>query len=384
VDLKGQGEFMIEKKFNLKLKYITLLLLFVYVVSGCSSRDQSASNAQKKRVVVVLPLTGGAASWGEEFMRGVTMFNEQYSNGTLDVQVVDSQSDPGKALSAVQQAYLTGKPYATVSTLSTITVPIVDYAVEENHFVICCMTSDSILRHPNHVQRIYPSAEVNASTPATYAKEKYKTIGVFYAKGEFGETVNRIFSATFISPSNQIVVSEAYDGNDPTIVRSVVAKVIRANPDAVFITGIGVAYWSFFTELRTQGYKGSILSDASFGDIQQIEKLGIAGDNVVFMAGETELTRPRTEKAKEYNEKFTARFKEPVNYTAITVFESLRILQQLATMNSDVNAMEIRKLARWDSVAGPIIFKSNGDCDYPWILVQHKNRQVLPMDPENE
>ena len=220
----------------------------------------------------------------------------------------------------------------------------------------------------------------NADPPATYAKSKYPTIGILYSKGEFGESVKRIFSESYNSDSTRIVASEVYDGNDATIVRSLVAKVLAAKPDAIFVTGIGPAYWAIFTELRTVGYEGAIISDASFGDVQQIEKLGEAGEGIVFMAGETELTSPRTDEAKEFNAKFESRFNEPVNYTGITVFESLRILQELASSNSKADAAAFRELAEWQSVAGPIRLLSTGECDYPWILVEHHVGKIVPLE----
>lgn len=357
-----------------------IIALVFAVIAAVYWTNENGSGTLSRKVVVVLPMTGGAASWGEEFQRGVTMFNEEYSDGSLEVVVVDSQTDPAKAVSAVQQAYLGQEPYALVSTLSTITAPIVEWASQEQRFVVCCMTSDSILKHPDFVQRIYPSAMENAAPPANYAKGNYPTIGVLYSKGEFGESVNRIFSESYKSDSTEIVVSEVYDGNDATTVRSLVAKVMAAKPEAVFVTGIGSAYWSIFSELRTMGYAGAIISDASFGDIQQIEKLKEAGEGVVFMAGETELTSPRTMEAKEFNDKFEKRFNEPVNYTGITVFESLRILQELAKIDSKADAAAFRKLGEWQSVAGPIRLLKTGECDYPWILVEHREGKIVPLE----
>ena len=100
------------------------------------------------------------------------------------------------------------------------------------------------------------------------------------------------------------------------------------------------------------------------------------------MAGETELTSPRTEEAKDFNDKFAKRFNEPVNYTGVTVFESLRILQEFARTGAKADAAAFRKLGEWQSVVGPIKLLNTGECDYPWILVEHRRGKIIPLREE--
>lgn len=363
-------------------KLIAALVCAVIVIAAIVYL-KPADGPEGKPVLVVLPMTGAAASWGEHFQRGVTMFADEYSDGSLDVVVIDSQTDPAKALLGVQQACARSEPYGIVSTLSTITAPLVEWASDENRFVVCCMTSDAVLEHPDHIQRIYPSADDNARPPAEFARRQYPTIAVLYGKGEFGESVNRIFARHYKSDSTDIVVSEVYDASDASIARSLAAKVHAAQPDAVFINGIGAGYWALFRELRTIGFEGAMISDASFGDLSQIKRLGGAAESVVFMAGETELSEPRTKAAREFSEKFKAKFSEPPNYTGITVFESLRILQEIRKSHDLATPAAFRALGEWQSVAGPIQMLPDGDCDYPWILVQYKDGEILPLRDDN-
>jgi branched-chain amino acid transport system substrate-binding protein len=366
---------------NKVTRYILVVLAVIFFIVTAihfANRPSPPQHAQAKRVLVVLPLTGPAASWGEHFKRGVDMFLRTHKDSRLEIQIIDSQTNPASTMSAVQQASLAGKPYAIVSTLSSITVPLKEWTEEERVPLVACVITDKVLQNAHMVQRIYPSVESNARPLAQYAKSKFRRVAILYSNEELGLAVRRVFESDYIGDGRTVILTDGYALKD-TEVRSIVAKFVQARPEAILITGIGPAFWAIIRELRTQGYPGQILSDASFADPVQIDKLGSLAEGIVFAGSETELSEPRTQRAKAFNRQFTTAFGVPVNYTGVTVYESLSILNQLAKSNLDIKNDSFTTLGEWQGVPGTLRFLEDGDCDYPWFLIKRKQNHNVAL-----
>ena len=333
---------------------------------------------KSKKVLVVLPLTGPAASWGEHFKRGVDMFGRTHPDRHIDIQVIDSQGNPANAISAVQQASLSRKPYAIVSTLSSITVPLKEWTQPEHIFLVASVITDKILQNPTLVQRVYPSVANNAGPLAKYAKSKYNRVAILYSNEELGLAVRRTFEQKYLGDNRTIALADGYALKE-TEVRTLVMKFIQVRPDAILVTGIGPAFWAIIRELKAQAYTGQILSDASFADPVQIDKLGEAAEKIIFVGSETELTEPRTEAAKNFNIEFEKAFGMPVNYTGVTVYESLSMLEKLSVTTNELTNVSFPSLGDWVGIPGTIRFLQGGDCDYPWFLIQRVNGKNVPI-----
>lgn len=353
-----------------------LLLTLASTLAACSSPPRTT--VPPKKVLVVLPMTGAAASWGEHFKRGVDMFLQTAEAPKIQVEVIDSQTNPAQAQSAVRQAALAGKPYAVVSTLSSITVPLRAWAQGENVFLVACMISDRVLEGGGLVQRLYPSVEDNARPLAQYALARFSKVGILFSNEELGVSVRRRFERDYLTAGKEVILAEGYELRN-TDVRSTVDKMIKASPEAVVVTGIGPAFWAIIREFKTQQYKGQLLSDASFADPVQIDLLGAAAEGVVFTGSETELTAPRTPVAQTFNQQFAARFGVPINYTGVTVYEALQTLNRLAATNDVLDSAAYSSLKEWQGVPGAIRFLPGGDSQYPWFLVKREGGRTVPL-----
>jgi len=355
---------------------VVLAIVGVYYVSMRPSSDVAAG---AKRVLVVLPLTGAGAPWGEHFKRGADMFAKTEKHPQIDVQIIDSQTNAAQALAAVQQAALRGKPYAIISTLSSVTVPLKEWTQREGVFLVACVITDKALQPPDMVQRVYPSVEANGKPIAKFAAAKFPRVGILHSNDELGIAVRKVFERDYASDGRTVALAEGYALKE-TEVRSLVLKVMDAKVDAVLVTGIGPAFWAIIRELKTQGYPGQILSDASFADPKQIDLLGAAADGIVFMGSETELSRPRSNSAGDFNDQFVKSFGVPVNYTGVTVYESLRMLDALARTTPKLSTGSFQSLGDWLGVPGTIRFLPGGDSDYPWFLIKREGGRNVPVN----
>lgn len=331
----------------------------------------------ERPVVVVLPLTGAAASWGEHFKRGADMYEATYPDRRLKLRVIDSQSNPTTALTAVQQACAGERPYAIVSTVSAITVPLRGWAKDEDTFLVACVISDKVLEQPGKVQRVYPSVQSNAAPIARYARARYRRVAVLHSNEELGQAVRREFEKDFVGDGRTTEV-EGYAVKEAEV-RTLVTKVLRTNPEATLVTGFGPSFWAIIRELHGQGYKGQVLSDASFADPVQIAQLGPAAEGVIFVGSETELTAPRTEAAQKFNTEFSRRFGVNTNYGSVTVYEALVMLDRLSRTTPELQPTSFLALGDWNGVPGTIKLLPNGDCQYPWFLMKRTEGKVVPL-----
>jgi ABC-type branched-subunit amino acid transport system substrate-binding protein len=349
--------------------WTTVALLFGACTPKSTGGAAAPAQSPKKSVFVVLPLTGPAATWGEHFKRGSDMFALTVTNSRIDVRIIDSQSTPAAALSALRQAALSGKPYAVVSTLSGTTVPVKEWTDSEGIFLVACVITDKVIDDKGLTQRIYPSAEDNAGPLAAFAKRRYRSVAILHSNDELGTAVRRVFEREFVGGDRTITLADAYALKE-TEVRTLVAKYVEAKSEAILVTGIGPAFWAIIRELRSQKFSGTILSDASFADQTQIEALGEMANGIVFMGSETELTQPRTPAAMEFAQRYKSSFDKPVNYTGVTVYESLRILNEMAGKHASLSNSDFVALRDWSGVPGNIRMLPRGDCAYPWFLVE--------------
>ena len=146
-------------------------LVVIGVVFYNSQNQKESQN--DKTVLVILPMTGNAAVWGEHFSKGVDYFKAQNPNANINVKILDSQSNPMQTISALQQQMAQSKPFAVIATISSIAVPASKFASEAGVPAIACVVSDKTLEAKN-VQRIFPSAYDNIKPVADIAKKKYK------------------------------------------------------------------------------------------------------------------------------------------------------------------------------------------------------------------
>lgn len=311
------------------------------------------------------------------------MFVQTTDSPRIQVEVIDSQTNAAQAQSAVRHAALRGKPYALVSTLSAVTVPLKQWTESEGVFLVACMISDRVLEGGGLVQRLYPSVEDNARPLAKFAAKHYARVGILFSNEELGVSVRRTFERDYIGHGREVALAEGYGVRD-TDVRTTVAKFVAAQPQAVVVTGIGPAFWSIIREFHAQQYKGQLLSDASFADPTQIDQLGSAGEGVIFTGGETELSDPRNAAAQAFNKQFRQRFGVPVNYTGVTVYEALRTLNQLAATHQTMESNSYGTLRDWPGVAGTIRFMPGGDSQYPWFLIRRDQGKNVAVGGDSQ
>lgn len=111
------------------LKYIVVFLLII--LFSCSNNNNNTI-----KIGAILPLTGDAAQWGKP-VQNSTMLAEKEINDAggiderkIEIRYEDSQADPAKGVSAMQNLVTNYKPMAIIgavaSSVSLAIAPIAD------------------------------------------------------------------------------------------------------------------------------------------------------------------------------------------------------------------------------------------------------------------
>ena len=73
-----------------KLLWIGLAVVLVGVILYGNIQQQKTIT-DKKTVLVILPMTGNAAVWGDLFSKGVEYFKDTHPKSKIDIKLIDSQ-----------------------------------------------------------------------------------------------------------------------------------------------------------------------------------------------------------------------------------------------------------------------------------------------------
>ena len=72
------------------------------------------------------------------------------------------------------------------------------------------------------------------------------------------------------------------------------------------------------------------------------------------------------------------------HHGAASACHTLDLIQYTLEHNLPFTQETYTKMGKWKGVAGDVIFPGNGDSLYPFIMVQYKNGQFVPVESETK
>ena len=134
-------------------------------------------------IIVMMPNTGTGASIAKYLNIGVDMFCKDYPDAKI--RIVDSCTDPAKAVTAFRQEMLKKKADVVVTVLSPIGSAIIPVANEFGAFVIATAAVTVSPGECTNFVRFNPSSSDVVTPIANHVKSKYKNVVVFHPTDEF-------------------------------------------------------------------------------------------------------------------------------------------------------------------------------------------------------
>jgi branched-chain amino acid transport system substrate-binding protein len=360
---------MIRKTMTIS-KFFVVVTIFVILTGGffCSKQDK-----KEIHVLAILPLTGPASTLGNYVKNGFTLFKDDFPQTEIKINYLDSEGNPAKAVSMLNQSIMKERPDIVVSALSNVSGSIIPKTEMEKIFTIITLTtSQGIIKGRGNVQRINPSAEDIVGPIARLAKKRFKKIAVLYSNEEFGLSNKKIFSSIFVDADHEIIIDEAYAIIEKDV-KTLVQKIINTQPEAIYVTGYGPAYIAIFQTIKTMNYMGKVLADTPIGDPFVMNVLGDAAEGILFSGTEIELSNPNNDNALKFIEKYKVKFGKLPYFNSVFAYDLMKILDKCAKEKIEFSQENFAKLEKWEGVVTVIKFIGSGECEIPLIPILRKD-----------
>ena len=137
-----------------------------------------------------------------------------------------------------------------------------------------------------------------------------------------------------------------------------------------------MAYANIIKELAAQEYKGTVLVDYAFQNKNNVKVLG-KNINLNIISSITSMdgfiaNYPRAvEEIRKSN--------SDIYYLTAEMFDTLDLIKYTMENNLPFAQETYAKIGKWKGVAGDVIFPGKGDSLYPFVLVQYKNGEFIPV-----
>lgn len=312
------------------------------------------------------PLTGDAASLGENALKAVQLAAEEINNEggingvPMEVVFEDGHCAGKEATNAANKlinndgvsvivgGLCSAETSAFAPVAETAEVPTVSY----------CSSAAAISQAGDYIFRVYPSDSYQGVFAANYIKNELNKnkVAVIYTQDDWGVGLQETFIKEFEKLGGEVTVVESFKKTDRDL-RTQMAKIKASNPEAVYFLGFNEASIPGIQQMAELGIKVPVMGGDTWTDQTIWEAVGEAGEG--FMYSEV-----RSLDDKEFEQKMQARGAEvalcaPQAYDAVNV-----IAEAMAKVGNDGTLLkdELYKTEYEGGVSSELIkFDENGD-----------------------
>ena len=295
--------------------FITLIgLIIITIVAILLINDKSIINTPEPvaKVGAILPLTGPAATLGEEMSNGLKL---AYNDSNIELQIQDG-CDPASTLSAYQAlkqqdvtaiggAFCLVGIDAITSNLNQDNMPLQNIALnttmaESNPLI--SSVSGSISTDANRISN-YLTNELSASS-----------VAVIHFDTSFGQQYASNITTNF---EGDVYTYSA--GLDQTDYRSMLGKIKQQDPDVLLIVHFGTPLASIITQARELDLRAQLVGHYETDDIATLSKISEAAEGFIVMSA-----RPRKPSSSylQFNQDYLAEYENEPSYLAHAAFNS--------------------------------------------------------------
>ncbi len=322
-------------------------------------------------ITAIAPLTGEAAVYGQEIANGIQLRYERLMAGDEDVgynvvlEMVDSEGDAEQAATLLETAFDTSLAAigGVTSNEALAMIPVVE---AEDRVLLSPSASDPKLSGASEFfYRLYPSAEVEASTMATFLRDRLQVerLGLVVQDTPFGTSLaDAIASVWGTQLAGRVSFTASSDQN------ALVNEALSLDADAIYVAASGSALAEAMQALRLGGYNGThdyLAASSSLAIESVLQEVGPAANNSFVTAPLYEPESPEEPIASfvaAYQEKHgtVPSYYAGLGYDALWVYiEALSEVEVIAVPSDFLKGM--RAVRELQGVTGNIQFRETGD-----------------------
>lgn len=360
---------------NSKILIIIGIVIALAVILTLSLKTQNQSSG-KLQVFAVLPLSGAAAAPGNDAMKAMQTFAAV--NPDIEIVFIDSESNPAKAITAVNQKLATVQKPIVISAVTSISAALVPLVSSKGGFTFCLATLDTpVFEKLKDFQRLSHGTTDALAAVADHIKSHYKNIVIISSNEEYGIGGAKAMEAML---QNKVKIAEIISYNPADLnVRETVAKAAGIkNIDAIFVIGVmSPAYLNIFRTMSQQKLQDriDIVADISFSIPGVHNQLKEYADGIIFPCLDSDLSAPETEPGKSFRQQCLNN-QYPAYYVPAQATDILNLIKYLYDNKIPINQKNISDIKVWKGVGCDIVLQPAGGCLYQFIMAEIKNNSL--------
>lgn len=224
---------------------VVTIVLVVFILFSTSVQTIGAfsfANNPAIKVGLLMPLTGDAASWGQDAKEGAEIAIEEieknYPNNNIEFIIEDDKCDPKEGLDAFEKLINIDKVKYTGGTIcSSVVLALAKEANEKEIVHLSAGASNpKIVGFGEYVLSLWPLDDADGKAIAEFATKTLnkKNFAILYVNNDYGHGLQEFFLKTIIQNGAKISIIESFASGSKDF-RTSLIKIKALNPDALYI-----------------------------------------------------------------------------------------------------------------------------------------------------
>ena len=352
-------------------------LAFAIACSGNPEPTEPPSEAPTTEVAkkldlgVLVPLTGGAASYGQNSKRGVELavsdFKEAHPDWTVEVAFEDSAGAAATGTRAVQKLIdADGIDVLIGGVTSGVTMAVKPIVDEREIPPVSMGASSPNLATSDFIFRTWPSDTLEATAMARHMTSyDVGKLALLRINNEYGLAMEDAFKAALAAEGGTVTVelSDSFEQGAREM-RTQAERIKQSGATAIYFIGFPEAAIVFGRAYAEAGLKLPVFATSAFEDPKIPEAIGSALDGTVY-------TKPGfgSPRAEAFGAAYEAAHGEKPGLTSDTAYDAAMVaLEAAAALQAEGTAPSgpalrdrIGATDGLSGVSGTITFDANGD-----------------------
>jgi branched-chain amino acid transport system substrate-binding protein len=356
----------------------------------------SAHAAEPVRIGIAAPLTGAAATYGQDTKRGAELAVEAInakggilSGRQIELVFEDDKGTPQGGVAAVQKLMSVGRVKA-ITGGSNSSVVLAESSVTKGKMlqVNAGAQADAITDQGNPwMFQINNTVSGNSSAFNAYIVNvmKPKTVAYMGENTEFNKTVLELLREKLKGANIELVNVSTYDA-DTNDFTSIITKIKSLNPDMLYVSD---AYPARAAQLWKQvrqlgGFPKEVMSPGVVTPGMLVPSAG-AMDGVI--TGEIFMVPSQQEETKPFIAAYEKKWNQTAGKGQLVIYEAMLVIAgAMDKAGTDSDYDKISKTIRdnaWTTPRGELKFDAKGRARAPYFFIQQvKGGELTQLDME--
>lgn len=359
------------KKVKIVIAVFAVIAIAAIAFFGIRNQMRKRAAADKKviKVGVILPLTGPLSSDGARLKAAICMAEDEQSPDAPKISFCfeDGKYTVKDSINAFNKLRNSGVD-AWIIFGDLPVSGLKSFIVSDQKPTICLIGAQEIISGMNNCIHFSGSFIAPGKKIADYANtHNLKKMVELIQDDDMGKFLSVIFKDRFQKNGGEILFEERFDQGQIDA-KNIVAKSIKANPDAIFVYANGPSYIAILNQLKQQNFAGEVLTVSTLTVVK--DKVINGGEGFIFAdfdfgAGSNNL------ESEEFAKKLSEKYALPANPFAAFAYEASVAMTNALKQhgpNAKYVCKELNQTKKQRSAIGAFSCHENGELEADIVI----------------